>query len=170
MFPNKGCIFFVHNGTVSESTVSNPELSEFFTLTEFPLHYQCTSRRFSEPLSEVPLGGRFSSLRLSVLLPLIVRCPLSFLQSKNWATGRTRFRRALFQTPNSVGRNARAEPSSGNQRVFWPLNMGPSELHPWATHRAGESEPRPTSGTTSGPTSGPTSAPTKMAHESAHEG
>ena len=31
----------------------------------------------------------------------------------------------------------------------------------WATHRAGESEPRPTSGSTSGTTSGPTSAPTR---------
>ena len=31
----------------------------------------------------------------------------------------------------------------------------------WATHRAGESEPRPTSGTTSGPTSAPTRSPTK---------
>ena len=32
------------------------------------------------------------------------------------------------------------------------------ERESWATHRAGESEPRPTSGTTSRPTSGPTSA------------
>ena len=53
-------------------------------------------------------------------------------------------------------------------------------LQRWVTHRAGESEPRPTSGSsTSGTTSGPTSGPTRVdfpclqpfkdSHESSHE-
>ena len=36
----------------------------------------------------------------------------------------------------------------------------------WARHRAGESEPRPTSGSTSGTTSGPTSGPTSASTRS----
>ena len=60
----------------------------------------------------------------------------------------------------------------GRGGVFWGYY--------WTTHRTGESEPRPTSGSTSGPTSPPTRAPTRAdfpvfspsrtPHETSHEG
>ena len=68
--------------------------------------------------------------------------------------------RTETSTPRQLRRSLGPLPETS---VRTPPNF--REVPPWATHRAGESEPRPTSGstsgTTSGPTSGPTSAPTR---------